>query len=216
MARLIRRSAGITDLRPSPDDELEGALLLSGHSAQITRGRFCFQTTYLNDRAREYLEHFDFRLIWVLREPRSVVYSMLFNWKRAALNRLYDDCGATHAIHSAARLRLSPNLRPAPVERACASYIAKTEQAIMLSNVLGERMLIVDYNDLVQHKRTLVPRIFEFAQLQYEPELLEYLHDRSLHRGPLLSASADRYVDARCSTVYACARSVLRLGPGSV
>jgi hypothetical protein len=77
-------------------------------------------------------------------------------------------------------------------------------------------MLIVDYNDLVQYKQTLVPRIFEFAQLRYEPELLEHLHDRSLRRGQLLSAMADRYVDARCSTVYACARSVLRLGPGCV
>jgi hypothetical protein len=90
LARLLKRADGMIDHAFGHDDELDGALLLAGHATRGTEGRHCFQTTYLNDRFREYFEHRAFRLIWMLREPRSVVYSMLNNWKRGALNRLFD------------------------------------------------------------------------------------------------------------------------------
>ena len=38
-------------------------------------GRFCFQTTYLNNHVFEYFEHDHYQLIWVLRNPFSVVVS---------------------------------------------------------------------------------------------------------------------------------------------
>src|SRR5262249_31936917 len=94
LARLFKRADGIADCDFGEDDELDAALLLSGWVRRFTSGRHCFQTTYLNDRYSEYFEHSDFRLIWMVREPRSVVYSMLHNWRRGALNRLYDACGS--------------------------------------------------------------------------------------------------------------------------
>jgi hypothetical protein len=209
LTRLIKRSSGINDLRFGPDDELDGALILSGRVQHLAPGRFCFQTTYLNDRSNEYLEHEDFKLIWILREPESVVYSMLFNWKRAALNRLYDACGSQHANRPSVLFGAETLFRPARIEQACASYIAKCQQAVALSNALGDRMLVVDYDDLVQRKEELLPRIFEFAALDYDPVLLDDLHGKSLGRGRRLNDRAAVYVDERCGDIHVSVRSLL-------
>ena len=93
VARLLSRSHDVADHTFGHDDELDGALLLAGYVDRFTSGKHCFQTTYLNDWFPEYFDHEAFRLIWIVREPRSVVHSMLYNWKRGALNRLFDACG---------------------------------------------------------------------------------------------------------------------------
>jgi ligand-binding sensor domain-containing protein len=38
------------------DDELDAALILSGHVDHQQNGRYCFQTTYINECFREYFE----------------------------------------------------------------------------------------------------------------------------------------------------------------
>ena len=148
LARLLKRADGVVDHAFGHDDELDGALLLAGHATRELEGRHCFQTTYLNDRYPEYFAHRDFRLMWMLREPRSVVYSMLHNWKRGALNRLFDACGAeVLAQAEEAPTFGSTWLGPSRLAKACASYVAKTAQTFALAERLGERMAIVDYDE---------------------------------------------------------------------
>ena len=213
LARLLKRAPGMIDHAFGHDDELDGALLLAGHAARGTDGRHCFQTTYLNDRFREYFEHRDFRLIWMLREPRSVVFSMLNNWKRGALNRLYDACGAAVLAQadpapSVARTWLGPSR----LTKACSSYVAKTAQTFDLRERLGERIAIVDYDELVASKQALLPELCAFAGVVYDARLGDALHARSVAKREQLSEHDAEYVDRFCSAVYAGALTQRTIG----
>jgi hypothetical protein len=202
LARLLKRAHGMVDHTFGHDDELDAALLLSGHVSRDTSGRFCFQTTYLNDRVHEYFEHSNFRLIWMLREPRSVVYSMLHNWKRGALNRLYDACGAEVLSKVKPDAALGSWLGPSRLDKACASYVAKTAQTFELVERLGARIAVVGYDELVARKEELLPRLCEFAGVQYEPRLGDKLHARSVDKRDRLGARITQYVDGFCREVY--------------
>lgn len=209
VTRLLKRAQGIADARFSSDDELDGALLLAGYVETSSSGKHCFQTTYLNDRFTEYFEHEHFKLVWVLREPAAVVRSMLRNWKRDALNRLFYACGRFHLeALPPERSTLDCWLGLSRLDKACVSYVAKTKQAFTLHRELGERMLIVDYDDLMLGKEALVPRICRFADLPYSPEMLTHLHGKSVANGKrLLRREAER-VEAVCLPVY---RRAMRL-----
>jgi hypothetical protein len=213
LARLFKRAEGIVDHTFGHDDELDGALLLAGHATRALDGRHCFQTTYLNDRYAEYFAHGDFRLIWMLREPHSVVYSMLHNWKRGALTRLYDACGA-RMLEQAPE---PPTLRtlwlgPSRLAKACASYVGKTAQTFALRDCLAGRLAIVDYDELVAHKRTLLPQICEFAGIRYSEKLADALHDRSVRNGARLRDKDADYVGRACISIYERARSLRTIG----
>jgi hypothetical protein len=213
VARLFKRAEGIADCDFGPDDELDAALLLSGWVRRFTSGRHCFQTTYLNDRYHEYFEHRDFRLIWMVREPRSVVYSMLNNWKRGALNRLYDACGsARYETASGGRSRLAEWIGPSRLDKACTSYAAKTEQTHELNARLGDRIMIVDYDDLVLHREVLLPRLFEFAGIELDARLLKHLHGKSVRKGNKLADWQAARVDELCAPVYRRARAACTIG----
>ena len=213
LARLLKHADGMIDHAFGHDDELDGALLLAGQAMRGTDGRHCFQTTYLNDRFREYFEHREFRLIWMLREPRSVVYSMLNNWKRGALNRLYDACGAevlaqADPASSSARTWLGPSR----LAKACSSYVAKTAQTFELRERLGERIAIVDYDELVAHKKALLPELCAFAGVAYDVRLGDGLHARSIVKREHLSEHDAQYVDRFCSAAYAGALTLRTIG----
>lgn len=211
LTHLLNRTACLADYTFGRDSELDGALLLAGCVARFTTGRHCFQTTYLNDRFPEYFLHDSFRLIWVLREPRSVVYSMLHNWKRGALNRLYDACGRDR--YSPAPLGPSLLRRwtgPSRFDKACASYIAKTEQVHVLTRELGDRMLLVDYDELVSNPATIVHRICTFADVPFDARLAGALHERSSRRGDRLAPWQASRVDDACLDAY---RSAMTLRP---
>ncbi|HUQ51836.1 MAG TPA: sulfotransferase domain-containing protein [Gammaproteobacteria bacterium] len=214
LARLLKRADGVVDHEFGHDDELDGALLLAGHVTRPLEGRQCFQTTYLNDRYPEYFEHRDFRLIWMLREPRSVVYSMLYNWKRGALNRLFDACGAevlARGQHEPPRFGATW-LGPSRLTKACASYVAKTGQTFVLAERLGDRMAVVDYDELVAHKHELLPRLCEFVGVPYSPRLADALHDRSVNKRSRLGKRDGETVDRFCLDVYDRARAVRTIG----
>jgi hypothetical protein len=213
LARLLKGADGMIDHTFGHDDELDAALLLAGHVTMGTEGRYCFQTTYLNDRFREYFEHHDFRLIWMLREPRSVVYSMLNNWKRGALNRLFDACGAEVLAEKSAPPTLSSTwLGPTRLAKACSSYVAKTGQTFELCEKLGSRIAVVDYDELVAGKHTLLPRLFDFAGVAYDKRFADALHDRSVGKRNRLSAPDAEHVDRFCSGVYDNARALRTIG----
>jgi hypothetical protein len=213
LARLLKRAEGVVDHAFGHDDELDGALLLAGHAARSLDGRQCFQTTYLNDRYPEYFAHGNFRLIWMLREPRSVVYSMLNNWKRGALNRLFDACGAEVLARADEPLTLGRAwLGPSRLAKACASYVAKTAQTSTLAERLGERMAVIDYDELVAHKHTMLPKLCAFVGVPYGAQLADALHDRSVNKRSRLGSREADYVDRFCLDAYARARELRTIG----
>ena len=213
LARLLKRAEGMVDHAFGHDDELDGALLLAGYATRSTEGRHCLQTTYLNDRFGEYFEHRNFRLIWMLREPRSVVYSMLNNWKRGALNRLFDACGAEvlAQVDSTSSLRTAW-LGPSRLAKACSSYVAKTAQTLELCARLGPRIAVVDYDELVANKESLLPKLCEFVGLPYEARLGDALHARSVDKRDQLGPTDSDYVDRFCSAVYGRALEMRTIG----
>ena len=77
ITRLFKRLPCFADSSWGHDDELDGALLLANGAEDVVPGRHCFQTTYLRERYREYFEHERFKLVWIIREPRSAVRSLL-------------------------------------------------------------------------------------------------------------------------------------------
>ena len=95
LARVITQSEGMVNDWRRSDDELDAALILSGKEKRKNVGRYCFQTTYLNECYGEYFnKNYKFKLIWVLRNPLSVIYSMRYNWGSLSFNELYDACGS--------------------------------------------------------------------------------------------------------------------------
>lgn len=213
LARLFRSSRSIVDHTFAHSAELDGAVLLAGQATRALGGRHCFQTTYLNDRYVEYFAHEDFRLIWMLREPRSVVYSMLHHWKRAALTRLYDACGA----HSVAPPADTGALRrlwlgPSRLFQACASYIGKTAQTAALRKGLGERLAIVDYDELVARKTTLLPQLCEFARVRYTPALAASFEADTTQRSVPLRGKEAAHVEELCVDIYERARALRTIG----
>jgi hypothetical protein len=212
VARLFKRVDGIADYGFGPDDELDGALLLAGYVDRLANGRHCFQTTYLNDRFPEYFDHEGFRLVWMLREPRSVVYSMLHNWGRGALNRLFEACGEAKLDKDRPRSLLKEWIGPSRLDKACASYIAKTEQTRMLREKLGDRMAVIDYDDLVSHKDVLLPQLCAFVDVPYERDLTRQLHGKSVRNGNRLSDWESDYVDNLCGAAYRAARLERTIG----
>jgi hypothetical protein len=209
VTRLLKQVHEIADYGFGPDDELDGALLLAGYVDPLADGRHCFQTTYLNERFGEYFEHDEFRLVWILRDPQSVVYSMLHNWKRAALNRLFDGCERPNGDANRARGRgVVEWIGPSRLDKACASYVSKTAQTFMLHERLGERMLIVDYDDLIFRREILVPEIFRFVDLPFDPGLLSFLHRRSARKQIRLPEWKRDHIESVCAPVYCDARAL--------
>lgn len=210
LTRLLAKADGIVDFRFGTDDELDAALILSGHVSAPIGGRAVFQTTYLNDRFQEYFEHDDYRLVWVIREPLSVVRSMLYHWRRAALNRLYDACGASCSHHWNGKLATArrPLLGPSKLQKACAAYVGKVCQTFDLAaRLMPKRMIVVDYDELVLHKNILLPEILGFLDLPYDPELADHLHARSVNKGAELPPAKAAYVKEICLPIYERARA---------
>jgi hypothetical protein len=206
--RLLALADGVGDYRFGKDDELDAALLLSAYVDMPVTGRGCFQTTYLNDRVEEYFEHENFRLIWLIREPRSVIYSMLFNWRRGALRRLYAACGGARRADGTTLLGIDRDLFRSRFEKACAAYAGKTAQVFDLVRWLGDdRILVLDYNDLVLDKARLLPELFRFAGLPFRKELGDALHSRALDRARWSPRQA-AHIEEVCRPVYDRAREL--------
>ena len=212
LSYLLKRADGIADHCFGADDELDGALLLAGYVARLADGRHCFQTTYLNDRYTEYFEHDNFRLIWMLREPRSIVHSLLQSWKRSGPNRSFDARDAKVLDPKARRTHVGSQGGCSRLDRACASYVAKTEQTFALRERLGARMAIVDYDDLVAHRDVLLPQLCEFAEIPYDRDLTRQLHGKRARNGVRLAPWEARHVDDLCDEVYRKARSLRTIG----
>lgn len=199
VTRLINRCEGMVDFRFGRDDELDAAQILCGHKAYSPRdGRYCFQTTYLNERYREYLESpVPFKLIWVIRKPSSVVYSMLYNWSRFALDELFETVGKQAIPDGITDRGLTPLLM------ACYCYNGKQSQLFDLHQALQpERLMVIDYDRLVTTGRPLVEALCEFTGLPFSTGLVEMLDRSSLHKANRLSLADQAIVARTCLPTY--------------
>jgi hypothetical protein len=196
LARVITRSDGMRNFWFGRDDELDAALILSGYVEHDTTGRHCFQTTYLNERYPEYFgrsrEH---TVIWVLRNPYSVVHSLLYHWgrfSRFAFNELFGRWGLSRLL------------------RACLSYNGKVSQLFALKEGLGtSRLLVLEYDELVKHKYELLPRVYAFIDLPFHDDYTERIHAKSVDKAASLSTHERATIERLCMPVYERARSLV-------
>lgn len=218
LSRVITQSDGMVNYWFGRDDELDAALILSGQVQHDPHGRYCFQTTYLNQCYREYFEHpGKFRLIWVLRNPYSVVYSLAYNWSRFARNELFNACGVG-AMTGMDRNRFDSYGAwvIGKLRRACHSYNGKVSQLFELNTHLdGRTLLVVDYDDLVREKNRLLPMIYDFIGLQYQSRYADAIHARSLKKAERFNTRQQVLVEEVCGPVYAKARNYLSVGVSS-
>lgn len=212
LSRLFRLSPEIASISTSVDDELLGANMLAGQTAADEAGRYCFQTTYLNECYREYFsQSAPFKLVWVVRNPYSVVYSMLYNWRRFPLNELFESCGV-HLLSGKPyeRYRRFGALGVNPLTRACLGYAGKQEQIISIARELGSsRLFVVDYDDLVSQKEELIPELFRFAELPYDPRYSEMLASTSLGKEKRLTRRERNIIKEECEPVYERVRKLV-------
>ena len=205
LSRIITQSDGMVNYWFGKDDELDAALILSGEVEHVPHGRYCFQTTYLNECYREYLKYQNgHRIIWVLRNPYSVVYSMLYNWRKFALDELFLSCGLSLVNkREKQRYNLVGKYGITRLYRACYAYAGKTRQALELNRELpAGAILFIEYDELVKNKETVLPMIYKFIGLIYKEEYAGRLHLKSLDRAKKLSDSAGESIRRICEPVY--------------
>jgi hypothetical protein len=189
LARIIARSPQFTRLKLTHDDELDAALALCGQIDLPAQGRYCFQTTYLNERFIEYRKlRQDQRLVWVLRNPYSVVYSMVHNWKRFALNELYQGCCLPVTTGVQAITPPWP-LGPSSFTKACKAYAAKAAQILSIRTIVSHaQLLVVDYDALVLEPYEWLGRIFAFIGALYETAFASAVRVVSLSQASQLTS----------------------------
>jgi hypothetical protein len=200
LTRLIASAPGFARLALTRDDELDAALALAGFIDLPQQRRYCFQTTYLNENFLEYRTlAADQRLIWVVRNPYSVVYSMLHNWRRFALNELYQGCG----VQSAGRERPSWLFGPSRIKKACLAYRGKVGQILSIRHLLRPaQLLVVDYDRLIAAPTDWLPGIFAFAAAPYDARIAREVRHGSVGKADRLSGSARRLVERLTWSTY--------------
>lgn len=207
----------IVDFTWTDDAELDAAKILSGAvdreiNTGVEASRFCFQTTYLNERYVEYADHIDSSyLIWLIRNPYSVVYSMLYNWSRFALNEVFTSCGLPNADREVQekyqRLGIWGISR---LERACYAYVGKSKQCLELANTLpSNRYLIVEYDSLVASQAETMSQLMKFTNLCSSTKLESKINTNSLNKAQRLKDSERETIHRICDASYKATRKLL-------
>ena len=208
LARELNRHPDVLDCFWSRDAELDAALILSGTEPvepPPAGKRYCFQTTYLNDRWVEYAPNAEhFHLIWLIRNPYSVVYSMLYNWRRFALNEVFDQCGVDHLPEALARRRKRwGRLGVAPLDRAAMAYLGKLEQCrAMLEQLPQDRFTTLQYETLVTEKAAMTAQVYAFAGLAPLTVADTEISTRSLGKADKLRDAERARVTELCGAAY--------------
>jgi hypothetical protein len=218
LTEVLLQTDGMDDYRRGRgfDSELDGALILCGNRPYTPKAkRYCFQTTYINQNIEEYFRHKGhFKTIFLLRNPFSVVYSMVYHWKARTslrnlpLNELFEVLGLEHATErEKSRHRLFGNLGISRILKAALSYVGKTSQVYELAGKLGDDLLVIDYDDLVQHRAAVLPRIFDFANLRYQRQYADLIHTKSITRADQLASRQRQLIEKMCWDTYVNAKS---------
>lgn len=213
LSRVITNSEGMTKFWFSHDEELDAAQILAGIVEEQPTGRYCFQTTYLNERYSEYLEHPGHYIVWSLRNPHSVVYSMVHNWRRFALNELFLQCGyAQMDCRDRIRFQRFGLLGIPAIRRAAYAYVGKVSQLFFLRDHYPlARFTVLEYDQLVRQKERLLPKLYERIGLPYKEVYASPISERSLGKKDRLSTSERVVVDEVALPVYEKARSLVDL-----
>jgi hypothetical protein len=212
LANILIESQGMVDYRFGRDSELDGALILSGAVDHTPRGRYCFQTTYLNQCLDEYFEMSEtHKIIWVIRNPFSVVYSMLNNWKSFSFDELFQLCGVSE-LNGLEKwsYRLFGLKAINPLIRACHCYNSRVSQLFTLrSEISQRRLLMVDYDELVSEKDLSLPDIYRYCGLAYYHEYAEKIHKESLNKASRFNPKDRSTIQKLCWPTYQKARLFL-------
>jgi hypothetical protein len=210
LTRLIARAQGFAGLALTKDDELDAALVLAGFVDLPQNTRYCFQTTYLNECFGEYgTLNQGQRLIWVVRNPYSVIHSMLNNWRRFALNELYAGCGTqTTSSKRLQRGYLPWPFGPSRLEKACLAYRGKAAQILAIKAIVKpDQLLVVDYDRLAAKPHETLPAIFQFANAPYDPEYAGEVRKTSLSKAEHLSRRTRKLIERLTWQTYSeCAQ----------
>jgi hypothetical protein len=215
LTRIIAQSTGFRGLALTDDDELDAALALCGEIDLPGQARYCFQTTYLNEAYREYgTMGSSHRLIWVIRNPYSVVHSMIHNWKRFALSELYEACGLDGVKSGRLqRTGLPWPLGPSRLEKACLSYSAKTMQILEIRKLIAPaRIFVADYDQMVRSPGVWLHAIFRFIDEPFNDAYGSMVRDDSIGKANALSASKRQLIEELCEPAY---RTCLNLVSGA-
>lgn len=204
LARTINRSEGMINYRFGKDDELDAALILSGKVSHMPHGRYCFQTTYLNECYPEYFEHPGHRIVWLLRNPYSVVYSMVYHWKNFALNEVFLTCGYDQMDHvDRVRYQRFGIFGIPRIRRAAYAFNGKVRQLFELRRSYPTGQLaVLEYDQLICDKARLLPRVYEFIGLPYKEEYVAPINQLSLSKKDNLNPDERRLVETICMSVY--------------
>jgi len=213
LTRLIKESPEINDIQYTKDDELDAGYILAGYKSVGVAGRCCFQTTYLNECYGEYLGlNNAFKLIWVIRNPFSVIYSMAYNWSRFSLNELFLACGyreACAAGYKGGPLYLLARL--SAVDKACFSYRGKLNQLFELSEQLNEcRLLVIDYDELIRYRGQVLRSIFGFVNVEYDEKYASRIDAAPSRKAEKLSQAEKEKVRHVCADLYAKAKGKVK------
>jgi hypothetical protein len=206
LTRIIARARGFRSLQLTHDDELDAALALCGYIDLPRDTRYCFQTTYLNGRFPEYRTLAPRqRLIWVLRNPHSVVFSMVYNWRRWALQELFEASRAD-AAQRVPGIDNEPGWRPFGLSRArkaTVAYVGKSAQLFEIRKLLPpEQLMVVEYDDVVQAPAEWLPRIFAFIDEPYDPAYASMIKVASVNKKDRMPDRLRREIDELAMPTY--------------
>ena len=197
ITRLFKRLPCFADSSSGHDDELDGALLLSGLRGPQAAGRHCFQTTYVGERFASIS-----RTSISGSCGSSASRAPPFARCSATEGRLYR--GAPPGDWPASRGQGASRL-----EKACAAYLASIRQTLELKERLGERVAVVDYDELAAEPPGCCLR-YAGSRRSVDNQLLRHLHGKSVRKGVLASWEAT-IVDQLALPAYRRARLAARL-----
>ena len=191
-----------------PDDrELAGALVLAGEHSVDASLRWCLQTSYLNEHYVEYFDDYDFRLVWLIRNPLSVVRSMVSNWSRFALDELYIGSQAQYRDLQAPEPPFKVN---DAWDKACFSYLAKVEQLKQIAPQLGQRVMVLDYDDVIVDRQRCFRHLYQFLDIDSPTGDDTVVHGKSLAKAVDLHPTVHARIEQRCADAYHAAQTYLQ------
>jgi len=206
LAEVVAESDGMVRYWSTPGiAELTAARILAGIEPCEPEGRYCFQTTYLGQHIDYYSLSEAFQVIWMIRNPYSTVRSLVYNWPAAALSEVFSRA----VVPTLPRRKWWERRWTAmtQLEKACLHYRSKLEQMLRLFELRTEnKLLAVDYDDLVLHADQRLPVIYEFVGLPYRLDYARRLHPRSLQKQDDLTPVERRAIEGICGPIYRRAR----------
>ncbi|MDT4291640.1 sulfotransferase [Methylomonas sp. MO1] len=207
ISNAIMQGEGIEKL-----SELDSALVLAEVVGPNLNGNYCFQTTYINERFYEYWKYGKKnKLVWMVRNPYSVVYSLTRFSERFCLDELFLGCGK-HVMNKSDQVKFDRfgSFAINRIRRACYSYNAKVNQLVsILQNLDEERVIVVDYDELVKDKCVILASIYKFFGIHYKPEFSELINEKSIGKASNLSKDTRFLIDSLSGPYYDLAKKLV-------